>query len=150
MGIFSGANPVNDIKVGSTDVQEVYVGSNLVWQRADTVMTVGFGGGESRYGFSTLTPSYGSLTNTTGPGGTTIAYLSIFDNGTSTRLGYKASSHDPGTGVFRFTDGTTTYDIGGSWSLEATFYYAPQNTAFNTWLQGKNGSDVNVIYLSGW
>jgi hypothetical protein len=42
MSIFVGTNEIQDLKIGATDVQEVYVGSQQVWTRTEPAIDTGW------------------------------------------------------------------------------------------------------------
>lgn len=75
MTIFIGGNEINDIKIGSTAINEVWVGANKVWSRLAIVVT-GTGTASSDGGTATAFRYFD-----VSPAGGTIAWSYVVDSG---------------------------------------------------------------------
>lgn len=86
-----GTSLVTDVKVGNTDVQKVYVGSNLVWSRRTHEVTSYYkSGSNNNIGINTIEAGFvynsyfssqnGSISPTTyvGPGGATASIQGLY------------------------------------------------------------------------
>lgn len=75
MTIFIGGNEINDIKIGSTAINEVWVGANKVWSRLAIVVTgtgTGFSDGGTAYAYRYFDVA---------PAGGTIAWSYVVNSG---------------------------------------------------------------------
>lgn len=86
MGIYIGGNEIDDIKIGSTDINEVYIGANLVWQRLN-VTTNPASGTDFVFTFDNDGTAQVNLT-----ANRSVSWSFSLASGTSTGLSYGASS----------------------------------------------------------
>lgn len=91
MGIYIGGNEIDDIKIGSTDINEVYIGSNLVWQRLNVTANPP-SGQHIAFSFDSDAQAQVDLT-----ANRSVSWSFSLVSGTSTGLSYGASS---GTGTY--------------------------------------------------
>ena len=90
MTIFIGGNEINDIKIGSTAINEVWVGANKVWSRLAIVVT-GTGTDTSEGGTATAARFFDVA-----PAGGTIAWSYVVNSG-PTNGGVMSDSVSGGT-----------------------------------------------------
>lgn len=131
MTIFIGGNEINDIKIGSTAINEVWVGANKVWSRLAIVVT-GTGTASSDGGTATASRFFDVA-----PAGGTIAWSYVVDSG-PTNGGVMSDSVSGGTYTVQMSNSsgfdtalasiTVTAVVDGNTLTAATTLSATRNT----------------------
>jgi hypothetical protein len=138
MAIFVGGNEINDIKIGSTTINEVWVGANKVWDRIldEQTVTVGEYIQQSNpnirgYGFGSFTQTGGSISDGTSNMFSNASYVHIdtladISNGQGWIVQLGIDGTHPNSGWTTMTIGDVAFD-------RADISFHLQNSGITQW-----------------
>lgn len=140
MGINLGSSPISDLKMGETQVNKVYLGSDLVWQKSQPVPTLRAlkftCAGSQTLGISssfigTITPNFEYSTDGTTWNSWDITSSLSFGNGTDLYLrGFNESLAKSGSNYVQFVFSSANEDVECTGNLMHLLDYSQDLTSF--------------------